>query len=412
MPEIMSHPSLPSQPRLPIQPELPELPEIVAARPTPRGLRILDEPDRGATRAMQARPERLSVPGGTTRPIQPSSSISPGPQLPPHPLTDAFGRRLTYLRVSVTDRCNLRCTYCLPEDADFPFGDRDFLRPEEIEAMVGALVRLGIRRVRLTGGEPLVRKDIVEIARRVKALPGVENLALSTNGTELARLAEPLRAAGVDRVNISLDSLDADRFRAITRRGSLEAVWNGVEAALAAGFSPVKLNAVLLSRQNLEDVDRLVELTLDRPLSVRFIEMMPTASNRHLQPDEYVSSDLVKQRIEARFGKLLPLDPDQAGPRTGPAAAYQLAGAQGAVGFITPLSHTFCANCNRLRLTARGELRLCLFADRVYPLRHLLEDSADALETEILRVLHEKPAEHMLAKGDYGNLVSFMEIGG
>jgi len=393
----MSHPSLPRHE------------DIAAARPTSRGLRILDEPHR---QARQATPERLR---GATRPVRPSSSISSGPELPPHPLTDAFGRRLTYLRVSVTDRCNLRCTYCLPEDADFPFGDRDFLRPEEIEAIVGALVRLGIRRVRLTGGEPLVRKDIVEIARRVKALPGVENLALSTNGTELARLAEPLRAAGVDRVNISLDSLDAERFRAITRRGSLEAVWNGVEAALAAGFSPVKLNAVLLSRQNLEDVDRLVELTLDRPLSVRFIEMMPTASNRHLQPDEYVSSDVVKERIEARFGKLLPLDPEHTGPRTGPAAAYQLAGAQGAVGFITPLSHTFCADCNRLRLTSRGELRLCLFADRVYPLRHLLAlgvDSAEALETEILRVLQEKPAEHMLARGDYGNLVSFMEIGG
>jgi GTP 3',8-cyclase len=332
------------------------------------------------------------------------------------PLVDTYGRVATDLRVSLTDRCNLRCTYCLPEDADFPFGDRDYLRPEEFEAIVGALVRLGIRRVRLTGGEPLVRKDILEIARRVKALPGVENLALSTNGTELARLAGPLRAAGVDRVNISLDSLDADRFRAITRRGNLDAVWNGVEAALAAGFSPVKLNAVLLSRQNLEDVDRLVELTLDRPLSVRFIEMMPTASNRHLQPDEYVSSDLVKQRIEARFGKLHPLDPHQAGPRTGPAAAYQLAGAQGAVGFITPLSHTFCADCNRLRLTSRGELRLCLFADRVYPLRHLLtpspEATAKALETEILHVLTEKPAEHMLSKGNYGNLVSFMEIGG
>jgi len=384
-------------------------PETAVARPTSRGLRILNEP---------ARPERPPRPTPPARPspLSAVASISTGPAHPEHPLTDAFGRQLTYLRVSVTDRCNLRCTYCLPEDADFPFGDRDYLRPEEFEAIVGALVRLGIRRVRLTGGEPLVRKDILEIARRVKALPGVENLALSTNGTELARLAEPLRAAGVDRVNISLDSLDAERFRAITRRGNLDAVWNGVEAALAAGFSPVKLNAVLLSRQNLEDVDRLVELTLDRPLSVRFIEMMPTASNHHLQPDEYVSSDVVKQRIEARFGKLHPLDPHQAGPRTGPAAAYRLAGAQGAVGFITPLSHTFCADCNRLRLTSRGELRLCLFADRVYPLRHLLtpspEDTAEALETEILRVLTEKPAEHMLSKGNYGNLVSFMEIGG
>jgi len=332
-------------------------------------------------------------------------------------LIDAFGRRLTYLRISVTDRCNLRCSYCLPEDADFPFGDRDFLRPEEIETIAGALVRLGIRRLRLTGGEPLVRKDILEIARRLKALPGVENLALSTNGTELARLAGPLRAAGVDRVNISLDSLDAERFRAITRRGDVAAVWQGVEAALAAGFSPVKLNAVLLARQNLEDVERLAALTLAHPLSVRFIEMMPTASNHHLHAAEYVSAEVAMQRIEARLGKLLPLDPREAaaaGPRTGPAAAYRLAGAKGVVGFITPLSHTFCADCNRLRLTARGELRLCLFADRVYPLRHLLDaaEPSAALESEILRVLAEKPAEHMLAQGDYGNLASFMQIGG
>jgi cyclic pyranopterin phosphate synthase len=380
-------------------------------------LRILSEPPREST---PQTPEMRTMP---------RTLGEAEPQAGTHPLTDAFGRRLTYLRVSVTDRCNLRCSYCLPEDADFPFGDRDFLRPVEIEAIVGALVRLGIRRVRLTGGEPLVRKDILEIARRVKALPGVENLALSTNGTELARLAGPLRAAGVDRVNISLDSLDAERFHAITRRGDLAAVWNGIEAALAAGFSPVKLNAVLL-RQNLEDVDKLVELTLERPLSVRFIEMMPTASNHHLQAGEYVSSDLVRQRIEERFGKLIPLaadgaDGDTGGgavvlPRTGPAVSYRLAGAKGAVGFITPLSHTFCADCNRLRLTARGELRLCLFADRVYPLRHLLALDAGAagdagaadLETEILRVLREKPAEHLLGRGDYGNLVSFMEIGG
>jgi cyclic pyranopterin phosphate synthase len=409
-----------------------------ARRPASRGLRILAEPPLPAN---PGPPPAAFAPLAPTGPLAPTAPLAPmapaasiaalaptAPRDPSHPLTDAFGRRLTYLRVSVTDRCNLRCSYCLPEDADFPVGDRDFLRPDEIEAIVGALVRLGIRLVRLTGGEPLVRKDILEIARRVKALPGVENLALSTNGTELARLAGPLRAAGVDRVNISLDSLDAERFRAITRRGDLAAVWSGVEAALAAGFSPVKLNAVLLSRQNLADVDKLVELTLERPLSVRFIEMMPTASNRHLQADEYVSCDVVKRRIEERFGELIPLDSQHAagaGPRTGPAVAYRLAGAKGAVGFITPLSHTFCADCNRLRLTARGELRLCLFADRVFPLRHLLapagapgSDGAGAgaaalqLETEILRVLREKPAEHMLARGDYGNLVSFMEIGG
>jgi cyclic pyranopterin phosphate synthase len=327
-------------------------------------------------------------------------------------LVDSFGRRLTYLRVSVTDRCNLRCSYCLPADAAFPFGDRDFLSADEIEAIVGALARLGIRRVRLTGGEPLLRRDILEIARRVKALPGIEDLALSTNGTELERLAPALKEAGVDRVNISLDSLDPDTFREITRTGDVEQVWRGVEAALAAGLHPVKLNAVLLAQSYLDDVDRLVALTLERPLSIRFIEMMPTASNQHLQPAGYVSCDAVRARIEESFGPLVPVD--AAGPRTGPAKAYRLAGAQGEVGFITPLSHTFCAECNRLRLTARGELRLCLFADRVHPLRPLLAspDPDAALEAEILRVLAEKPAEHMLTQGNYGNLVSFMQIGG
>jgi cyclic pyranopterin phosphate synthase len=392
-------------------------PPTAVAAVSPR-LPILSEP-RSQLASLPALPASstlsnhpISAGLGPHRAVRPAAATPATSTLPPHRLTDAFGRRLTYLRVSVTDRCNLRCTYCLPEDAELPFGDRDFLTPEDIEAMVGALARLGIRRVRLTGGEPLVRKDILEIARRVKALPGIENLALSTNGTELGRLAGPLRAAGVDRVNISLDSLDAERFRAITRRGDLAQVWEGIEAALAAGLSPVKLNAVLLSRQNLEDVERLVELTLGRPLSVRFIEMMPTASNRHLQPDEYVSAEVARQRIEARFGKLIPVDPAAAAPRTGPAAAYRLAGAQGEVGFITPLSHTFCADCNRLRLTARGELRLCLFADRVFPLRHLLPEGPAALEAEILRVLREKPPEHYLARGDSGNLVSFMEIGG
>jgi cyclic pyranopterin phosphate synthase len=326
-------------------------------------------------------------------------------------LVDSFGRRLTYLRVSVTDRCNFRCTYCLPEDADFPFGDRAFLSPEEIETIVGTLVRMGIRRVRLTGGEPLVRKDLLEIVQRVKALPGLENLALSTNGSGLDRLAPALKAAGVDRVNVSVDSLDPERFREVTRRGDLEEVWRGIEGALAAGLDPVKLNAVLLADGGLEDAERLAALTLDRPLHVRFIEMMPTEVNHHLQPAGFLSADDARDRLEACFG---PLTPVEIGPRTGPAKAFRFPGAVGTVGFITPLSHTFCAECNRLRLTARGELRLCLFGDQVYPLRHLLAaaDPQAALESEILRVLQDKPAEHMLTQGNYGNLVSFMEIGG
>ena len=329
-------------------------------------------------------------------------------------LIDAFGRRLDYLRVSVTDRCNFRCTYCLPENADFPFGDKAFLSADELETIVGALVRLGIRRVRLTGGEPLMRRDILEIAHRIKALPGVENLALSTNGSELARMAPALKAAGVDRINVSVDSLDPERFREVTRRGDLEEVWRGVEAALAAGLDPVKLNAVLMTAGadgGLADIELLASLVLDRPLHVRFIEMMPTEVNHHLQPGGFLSADAARARIQERFG---PLTPVEIGPRTGPAKAFRFPGTQGTVGFITPLSHTFCAECNRLRLTARGELRLCLFADRVYPLRPLLDvaEPEAALEAEILRVLQEKPAEHMLTAGNYGNLASFMQIGG
>ncbi len=340
-----------------------------------------------------------------------SADIPPPGDGEPTRLVDAFGRRLTYLRVSVPDRCNLRCVYCLPENAEFPFADRDFLTPAALEAVVGALVGLGIRRVRLTGGEPLVRRDILEIVRRVRALPGLEDLALSTNGTELARLAPHLKAAGIDRVNVSVDTLDGERFHEITRRGDLERVWQGVEAALVAGFDPVKLNSVLLADHRPEDVDRLVDLTLDRPLHVRFIELMPTAANAHLYPDQFRSADWARARIEARYGTLQPAAPEN---RTGPARAFRIRGARGIVGFITPLSHTFCHDCNRLRLTARGELRLCLFADRVFPLRHLLSeaDPRAALEAEILRLLAEKPEEHHLARGDYGNLASFMQIGG
>jgi cyclic pyranopterin phosphate synthase len=352
-----------------------------------------------------------------SRPAPPAGSL-------PHPsprdlaerntrLVDAFGRRLTYLRVSVTDRCNLRCTYCLPEDADFPFGDRDFLSPDEIESIVGSLVRLGIRRVRLTGGEPLVRKDIVEIVRRVKAL-GVDDLSMTTNGTELARLAVPLREAGLDRVNVSVDTLDEEHFRAITRRGDLKEVWRGIEAALAAGLQPVKLNAVLLAKGNLTDLEDLAALTLDRPFHGRYIERLPTGVNQGQQADEFISADEAKERLEHRFGALEPVAEGERAPRTGPATAFRFQNAPGTIGFITPLSHTFCADCNRLRLTARGELRLCLFADRTFPLRPLLAapNPEAALEAEILRLLQDKPAEHMLQSGNYGNLASFMQIGG
>lgn len=358
-----------------------------------------------------ARPGIPSASAGLGAFVRSGGSPAAQPDETPSRLVDAFGRHLTYLRVSVTDRCNLRCVYCLPEDAEFPFGDRDFLSPEEIEALVGSLVRLGIRRVRLTGGEPLVRKDLLEIVRRIKALPGVEDLSLSTNGTELARRAPALKAAGLDRVNVSLDTLDPEEFARIARRGELDQVWRGVEAALDAGLSPVKLNSVLLADGKLQEIERLAALTIDRPLSVRFIEMMPTPANRALVVGR-LTCDTVRTRLEQRWGPLEEVAGDR--PRTGPAQAFRFAGAKGEIGFITPLSHTFCADCNRLRLTSRGELRLCLFDERNHPLRHLLDEPnpGKALEEEILRVLQEKPAEHLLLQGNSGNLASFMSIGG
>ncbi|HXU32079.1 MAG TPA: radical SAM protein, partial [Thermoanaerobaculia bacterium] len=246
---------------------------------------------------------------------------------------------------------------------------------------------------------------------RIKALPGVEDLSLSTNGTELERLAPALKAAGLDRVNVSLDTLDPEEFARIARRGELEQVWRGIEAALEAGLAPVKLNAVLLADGKLEEIERLAALTIDRPLSVRFIEMMPTHANRKLLSGQ-LTCDTVRARLEQRWGPLEEVASNR--PRTGPAQAFRWNGARGEVGFITPLSHTFCADCNRLRLTARGELRLCLFDERNHPLRHLLAEPnpGRALEAEILRVLEEKPAEHLLLQGNSGNLASFMSIGG
>ena len=337
------------------------------------------------------------------------TSPAPTEDSPDTRLIDAFGRRLTYLRVSVTDRCNLRCTYCLPEDADFPFGDRDFLSPAEIETMVGALVRLGIRRVRLTGGEPLVRKDLLEIVRRLKALPGLENLALSTNGTELARLAPALRGRRRPRQH----QRRQPRPRALPRDhpprrpgGGLARRRGGARGRARSGQAQHRPPPEQPGRR------RAAGGPHPRPPAPRPLHRADADGvNHHLQPGEFVSADDTETRIEQRFG---PLEPAELGPRTGPAKAYRFAGAVGTVGFITPLSHTFCADCNRLRLTSRGELRLCLFARHNYPLRPLLAaaDPAAALESEILRVLQEKPAEHLLTEGDYGNLESFMQIGG
>ena len=269
-------------------------------------------------------------------------------------LTDSIGRRIDYLRVSLTERCDLRCAYCHPRSSPAP-APQDVLTAADVAAIVAAAARLGVRRVRLTGGEPLLRSDLEEIVRRVRAVPGVEDLGLTTNGQMLAGRAAGLAAAGLMRVNVSLDSLDPDVYAALTGGGDAGNVLRGIEAALVAGLSPVKLNVVLTSPSSLERVELagFVQLARERPVHVRFIEAMPTCG--HLS---HLPAQQVLERL-AQMGELHPAPGPEGG---GPARYYQLDDSRGTLGVITPISEPFCERCNRLRVSARGDLIPCLFS--------------------------------------------------
>ena len=376
-------------------------------------------------------------------------------------LHDAYGRGIDYLRISVTDKCNLRCVYCMPAEG-VPFRPHEeLLRAEEIARFVRLVVGEGIRRVRLTGGEPLVFKGIVDLVREIRAIPQIEDIALTTNGAALPRLAPALKDAGLDRVNISLDTLDAEQFRRITRIGRIEDTLAGIKAALAHGFDPVKINCVVVRRLN-QDALAFAKLSLARPLHVRFIEYMPigndeTRSHGALDPaaeaydaSAWGKSDVVPtaeliDRINAQaaaegLGALEPVEaagmaeqknaPDEeavslrrggeerhgtaaakgagspaahaahAPLGAGPARYYRFPGAQGTVGFISAMSNHFCSSCNRLRLTADGAIRPCLFSDDEYPVRDALQRGADdeVLATYRAALAH-KPKEHELIEG-------------
>ena len=327
------------------------------------------------------------------------------------PLTDAFRRPITYLRISVTDKCNLRCTYCMPE-AGLPWLPKaDVLSFEEIEAIVRAAASVGVRSIRLTGGEPLVRRDLPELVRRIHAVEGIEDIALSTNGLLLEDQLEALVAAGLDRVNVSLDTLRPERFVAIARRPGLERVLAGIDAALAAGLGPIKVNCVLIGGQNDDELADFAALARDRALYVRFIEVMPVHENLAMQQSTYVSSAEILARLEA----IEHLD-SVAGPGgNGPARYFAARGAKGALGVISPLSHDYCERCNRVRLTADGRLRLCLFGDYEIDLRGPLragasrEDIADLFRGGML----VKPERHHLELGKASSRMrAFSEIGG
>lgn len=314
------------------------------------------------------------------------------------PHLDRYGRPISYLRVSVTDRCNLRCAYCMPPEGVPWRPHSEILRYEEIATVVRAAAELGITKVRLTGGEPLVRPGVVELVRMLAAVPGVDDLSMTTNGTLLSRHAGPLAAAGLHRVNISLDTLRPDRYRTITRCGELVDALAGIRSAYEADLTPVKINVVAIAGVNDDEIADFARKTTVDGWHVRFIELMPVGEGGATNSDwshQVVTAAQIRTEIEARFGALEPVKPAIGG---GPARYYRIAGAQGTVGFITPISEHFCVRCNRLRLTADGQLRPCLLCDDELDLRNLLRQGADAEEIRSLLVeaIERKPMSHDL----------------
>lgn len=287
---------------------------------------------------------------------------------------DRFGRNINYLRISLTDKCNLRCVYCMPEDMTFR-PRQELLQDDEIARLVKIFAGLGFKKFRLTGGEPTVRANVVEIVRSIASTPGVAQVAMTTNGLLLDRLAEPLAKAGLSRVNISIDTLDPAKFKTVTRWGEVEEVWAGIAAAERAGIE-VKLNAVVVRGYNdRKDVVDLARLTYDRPWQMRFIEMMPFGEVTDFQQAGVVSQDELMQTISAA---LAPLVPANGGQLDGEARLFKLPGARGEIGFISSVTQPFCASCTRARLTADGRLRMCLLremeVDLINPLRNNASD--------------------------------------
>ncbi|MEZ4540442.1 MAG: GTP 3',8-cyclase MoaA [Chloroflexota bacterium] len=323
---------------------------------------------------------------------------------------DRFGRNINYLRISLTDRCNLRCVYCMPEDMTFR-PRAELMQDDEVLRLVRIFADLGFHKFRLTGGEPTVRANIVDLVREMAATPGVEKVAMTTNGLLLDRLAQPMAAAGLKRVNISIDTLDPDKFKKLTRWGEVEDVWRGIRAAEAAALE-IKLNAVVVRNYNdREDVVDLARLTLYQPWQVRYIEMMPFGEISDFQLAGVVTQAEIHQTIESALGPLIPVNP---GELDGEASLYQFADAPGRVGFISSVSQPFCASCNRARLTADGRLRLCLLREKEVDLLSPMRQGAT--DVELVAIIKDgiwwKPWGHGLSQDVIPLNRVMSEIGG
>jgi cyclic pyranopterin phosphate synthase len=334
------------------------------------------------------------------------------------PLVDPFQRSITYLRISLTDRCNLRCVYCMPESGIKFVPRQEILTLEEIARVVRIAAGMGLRRVRLTGGEPLVRSGITQLVRWIAETPRIEDISLTTNGMVLASYAEELARAGLKRVNVSLDTLRPDRFREITRHGDLAAVHEGIAAARSAGLSPIKINVVVMQGVNDDEAADIARTTLEQDWEVRFIELMPFMDEQETCIKDtslvlgFVPTEEVRRQIEASLG---PLEPAATKVGGGPAQYFRLPGAKGLVGFISPLTeHQFCARCNRMRLTAEGQIRPCLLTDHEVDLKETLRGggSDGDLRARILLALETKPDAHHLWDGNRPKRRKMIQIGG
>lgn len=317
------------------------------------------------------------------------------------PNIDNYNRRITYLRVSVTDRCNLRCMYCLPVKDLKLLPHTDILSYEEILAVIQAAAEVGIKKVRLTGGEPLVRRHFVQLVSSVCQITGLEDVSITTNGVLLTEKAQEVFDAGVHRINVSLDTLNNNKYAKITGRDCFDNVWEGLQKAEAVGFSPIKVNVVAMKGINDDECLRFGELSVQRPYHVRFIEYMPVGHDSQWGPEKYISSDEIKSKLES-LGPLHEIPPST---QDGPAKRYRFESAKGEIGFITAISHHFCPSCNRMRLTADGKLRPCLFADEEVDIKGPLRSgcSSEDLKALFQEAIASKPKEHhadMLKKGE------------
>jgi cyclic pyranopterin phosphate synthase len=325
-------------------------------------------------------------------------------------LIDKFGRRVDYIRLSVTDRCDFRCVYCMTEDMKF-LPRKEILSLEELYQVARAFTELGVRKIRLTGGEPMVRTDVMSLIEKLGALPGLDELLLTTNGAQLDKFAQPLKAAGVNRINISIDSLDAERFKRISRVGKLDRVLAGIDAAILAGFDRIRLNSVIMRGYNEDEVLALTDFAVARGIDIAFIEEMPLGeASDHNREETTCSNAWVRQIIESKYELI-----QSAEKTAGPSRYARIAGQTSRVGFISPVTHNFCEDCNRVRVTVEGRLLLCLGNEHSVDLRSILRDPTqgyEELQQAIIASMAIKPERHFFYDKDHVQPVRLMNMTG